>query len=551
MTIEDINAAVSSMQQLAESAPDEAMAKRDALFGMLIKRDEFYIGDVRPIAEGDPRLFLRVFTHPEFLSADICTSLELMKRLRSLMLAGDALGIIINDGAAWFALTLAEALGIFLDVVDAPGNDPDFVEYLELRAYIHMGLASDDVDIDKIGLPSGRKIDADRLERMKQYIAAPPEGTLSLALDIPEERDELFDEAPGTTEPAEKPTKKRLEWHKRNKSEKPDKPHKPLPIKKLIIGGAVLLLVLIIVLCFRSCGHSRLDKLEDALGAADFVRAEEVYSQMSGDKQAEADALLDEYSMFLVSQYAEDEIGRGELDARLSALRKFGGKRVDIANEAVRQIELSRNAYADGLECETVAERLQCWRGVIEADARSWNAMNENLAENSESYKEDILKLVDARTSYGLQGRAYYLCELLYERYPDDEKVSEKLSSLLSYKESSDSNLSDEPFEISGISVSDPARNDGMVDLFIHWRNLSTKKIEKISFTVLPVNVAGEAVSNRYIAEDLHGYESGKGPESETWGWSSVWNNAGVVSVVVESVEIRFEDGVTGTFVLK
>lgn len=548
MTIEDINAAVSSMQQLAESAPDEAMAKRDALFGMLIKRDEFYIGDIHPIAEGDPRLFLRVFTHPEFLSADICTSLELMKQLRSLMLAGDALGIIINDGAAWFALTLAEALGIFLDVVDAPGNDPDFVEYLELRAYVRMGLASDDVDVGEIELPSGRKINADRLERMKQYIAAPPEGVLSLALDIPNEEDEPCEEMPGTPEPAEKPAGKQLRWHKRDKAEKSGK---PLPIKKLAIAGAALLLVLIVALCFRSCGHSQLDNLEDALGTADFVRAEEVYSQMSEDKQAEADALLDEYSMFLVSEYAEDKIGRIELDARLSALRKFGSKRVDIANEALRQIELSRNAYADGLECETVAERLQCWRGVIEADARSWNAMNENLAENSESYKEDILKLVDARTSYGLQGRAYYLCELLYERYPDDEKVSEKLSSLLSYKESSDSNLSDEPFEISGISISDPARSDGLVDLFIHWRNLSTKRIEKISFTVLPVNVAGEAVSNRYIAEDLHGYESGEGPESETWGWSSVWNNAGVVSVVVESVEIRFEDGVTGTFALK
>lgn len=330
MTIEDINAAVSSMQQLAESAPDEAMAKRDALFGMLIKRDEFYIGDVRPIAEGDPRLFLRVFTHPEFLSADICTSLELMKRLRSLMLTGDALGIIINDGAAWFALTLAEALGIFLDVVDAPGNDPDFVEYLELRAYVHMGLASDDVDTDETELPSGRKIDADRLERMKQYIASPPEGVLSLTLDIPEEQDELCDEVPDASELSAKPAGKQFNRHKRDKAEKPDKPHKPLPIKKLVIAGVALLLVVIVALCFRSCGHTRLDKLEDALGAADFVRAEEVYSQMSGDKQAEADALLDEYSMFLVSQYAEDEIGRGELDARLSALREFGSKNIWI-----------------------------------------------------------------------------------------------------------------------------------------------------------------------------------------------------------------------------
>ena len=71
MTLEQFNQQISDVQKVAASNPEEAITKNKALFIEFAQQDGAFVvldGALplsAPAQDGDPRLFLRVFSHEE------------------------------------------------------------------------------------------------------------------------------------------------------------------------------------------------------------------------------------------------------------------------------------------------------------------------------------------------------------------------------------------------------------------------------------------------------------------------------------------------------
>ena len=153
MTLDTINQMVADIQDMASSDEGKAVVLRDDLFSLLLKRDEFYIvspnKDVSPellkkksfrpfissAAEGDPHLFLRIFTEEQLASklgiAVKITSLELTQLIKFWFLRG-VYGVLLNDGATWVVIPIPVLSNLFCEIAQLEKSDPDYVAVVEL-----------------------------------------------------------------------------------------------------------------------------------------------------------------------------------------------------------------------------------------------------------------------------------------------------------------------------------------------------------------------------------------------------------------------------------
>lgn len=126
MTLSEITQKISDIQQLAAKDQEAALAQNKALFIALAQQDEAYLirspsGQLfaAPVQEGDPRLFLRVFSHEEAAQSFAekepgrevlpIDGVELMQAAKTCFLRG-VYGFLLNDGLAWAVLSFPDFL---------------------------------------------------------------------------------------------------------------------------------------------------------------------------------------------------------------------------------------------------------------------------------------------------------------------------------------------------------------------------------------------------------------------------------------------------------
>lgn len=169
MTLQEVVQCIQESQQLAESDPAAALQKNRALFLALICQDKAYLVPeaevssealeqklfrpyIAPAQEGDPRLFLRVFSHEEpALSfseqqghGQICAidGVELAQLAKTYFLRG-AYGFLLNDGSVWTAISFPEFLTTFYKEIlgDESLARPEFIALIQFINMVRQNYA--------------------------------------------------------------------------------------------------------------------------------------------------------------------------------------------------------------------------------------------------------------------------------------------------------------------------------------------------------------------------------------------------------------------------
>ena len=149
MTLEQFNQQISDVQKVAASNPEEAITKNKALFIEFAQQDGAFVvldGALplsAPAQDGDPRLFLRVFSHEEAAQVFVekrgggqvtaIDGVELMQLAKSSFLRG-VYGFLLNDGFAWAILPFPDFLQECFRVVFGAENmyNEDYVAIIQL-----------------------------------------------------------------------------------------------------------------------------------------------------------------------------------------------------------------------------------------------------------------------------------------------------------------------------------------------------------------------------------------------------------------------------------
>lgn len=163
MTLQEVVQRVRVSQQLAGTDPAAALGKNRALFLDFIRQDRAYIVPeaevseealeqklfrpyTAPAQDGDPRLFLRVFSHEELAASfaeqhgqeQVCEidGIELVQLAKTWFLRG-AYGFLLNDGSVWTALSFPDFLVDFYREIlgDETLARPEFIA---LVSFINM-----------------------------------------------------------------------------------------------------------------------------------------------------------------------------------------------------------------------------------------------------------------------------------------------------------------------------------------------------------------------------------------------------------------------------
>lgn len=579
MRIDDINSEVQKLNGLDVAA---AVESRDALFRLLLKRDKFYVtGTLPKVAmspiQGSDRPYLRVFTHQE-LAAKAgepvkINSLELCRLAKYWFLRGVP-GLVVNDGAAWFALPLPTVLTLFTQLVMAPTPYQGDIEMVDLYysllapeggpvcrqdVYAYAGEASEGWEpgsleqlkgrladgAKTITTPEGTCVPAARVKTILDCLATlgPDDPYEVQNLDLfPEPVPESVPEQPK----AAKPKRARLKL-----------PDWKLPKLKLPSGrvlkfalAAVLAFVCLLILlsAFRHAGTSGINGFKRFLDQGDYQAAHTWYDGASVVNQDKANEALQEHIRALTADYADDKLSQADLEKSLNSLRNFPDVRSDVLTgaEVAAELTASKDAYQAGLAASTISARLHVWRSVLEADTGSYQAVTKDVRDREAQYTKDMLAEIRRYRDSGLMGHAYLLAQDLLYWYPHNTDVRRAAEELERYKNEPDITI---PVDISKVVVTSPA-SDGLVDLYIRWRNCSSKTIQEVIFYVVPLDGDGNPLRNPYQAIDTNGYAPGSGPESDTWGWADAWRGANIVSAAVTQVDVTFADGTEQSFSL-
>ena len=165
MTLKEVAQRIQVSQQQAERDPAGALKKNRDLFLDLIRQDQAFIIPeavvsqealeqklfrpyIAPAQEGDPRLFLRVFSHldPATVFAEqqgqnqVCEidGVELVQLAKTYFLRG-TYGFLLNDGSAWTAIAFPDLLTEFYKEIlgDESLGRPEFISLIQL-SLIHI-----------------------------------------------------------------------------------------------------------------------------------------------------------------------------------------------------------------------------------------------------------------------------------------------------------------------------------------------------------------------------------------------------------------------------
>lgn len=169
MTLKEVAQRIQVSQQQAERDPAGALKKNRDLFLDLIRQDQAFIIPeavvsqealeqklfrpyIAPAQEGDPRLFLRVFSHldPATVFAEqqgqnqVCEidGVELVQLAKTYFLRG-TYGFLLNDGSAWTAIAFPDLLTEFYKEIlgDESLGRPEFISLIQFVNMVRQNYA--------------------------------------------------------------------------------------------------------------------------------------------------------------------------------------------------------------------------------------------------------------------------------------------------------------------------------------------------------------------------------------------------------------------------
>lgn len=169
MTLKEVAQRIQVSQQQAEWDPAGALKKNRDLFLDLIRQDQAFIIPeavvsqealeqklfrpyIAPAQEGDPRLFLRVFSHldPATVFAEqqgqnqVCEidGVELVQLAKTYFLRG-TYGFLLNDGSAWTAIAFPDLLTEFYKEIlgDESLGRPEFISLIQFINMVRQNYA--------------------------------------------------------------------------------------------------------------------------------------------------------------------------------------------------------------------------------------------------------------------------------------------------------------------------------------------------------------------------------------------------------------------------
>lgn len=169
MTLKEVAQRIQVSQQQAERDPAGALKKNRDLFLDLIRQDQAFIIPeavvsqealeqklfrpyIAPAQEGDPRLFLRVFSHldPATVFAEqqgqnqVCEidGVELVQLAKTYFLRG-TYGFLLNDGSAWTAIAFPDLLTDFYKEIlgDESLGRPEFISLIQFINMVRQNYA--------------------------------------------------------------------------------------------------------------------------------------------------------------------------------------------------------------------------------------------------------------------------------------------------------------------------------------------------------------------------------------------------------------------------
>ena len=169
MTLKEVAQRIQVSQQQAERDPAGALKKNRDLFLDLIRQDQAFIIPeavvsqealeqklfrpyIAPAQEGDPRLFLRVFSHldPATVFAEqqgqnqVCEidGVELVQLAKTYFLRG-TYGFLLNDGSAWTAIAFPDLLTEFYKEIlgDESMGRPEFISLIQFINMVRQNYA--------------------------------------------------------------------------------------------------------------------------------------------------------------------------------------------------------------------------------------------------------------------------------------------------------------------------------------------------------------------------------------------------------------------------
>lgn len=169
MTLKEITQRIQASQEQAEKDSASALKKNRDLFLDLIRQDQAFIIPeavvsqdaleqklfrpyIAPAQEGDPRIFLRVFSHLDLATVfveqqgrnQVCEidGVELVQLAKSYFLRG-AYGFLLNDGSVWTAIAFPDLLTDFYKEIlgDESLGRPEFISLIQFINMVRQNYA--------------------------------------------------------------------------------------------------------------------------------------------------------------------------------------------------------------------------------------------------------------------------------------------------------------------------------------------------------------------------------------------------------------------------
>jgi len=367
----------------------------------------------------------------------------------------------------------------------------------------------------------------------------------------------IHQETPPATNPSPKSVKRRFHKSSKDVSDKPEQELACRPKKKVSLKIIASLCAAALLLCIGSvfvyCHLNQTKRFNQFclyVDRMDYSNAHMSYLENSfGSK---ADKYLIEHLDKLVDDYADNNLGAGELEGALMGLSNFESvdKELEMAKITASKLEASKNAFVEGQEEEDAFRKLLAWQNVIELDRVNYAAVQEAVKDN----QGNLVMNLDKSLSY-YDTRAWDFAKQRYDVmqywFPQNTTT---LSWGKKYDNEKDVNAKFSPINISKLQIAQDA--DGYWNLYINWKNASVKPIQYICFSVTAINSDGEYVVNTdahgswsiFDAVDINLYEAASGPEAGKYGWEDVFYGSEVADVKLTGVNITYSDNSTDTF---
>ena len=283
---------------------------------------------------------------------------------------------------------------------------------------------------------------------------------------------------------------------------------------------------------------------------SEFGNAYTLYNEANLSKNA--DQYLEDKLDKLILSYVSDEIRTEEVKASIQSLSNFPSmqQEVEVARLTVSKLEGSKSAYESGNKNDSVYEKLDIWRQVIELDSINYSAVQETVQNNQLKYETELTDEIEYYSTR-IKDFAKARYEVLAYWYPDSA-ITQEWSNKFSFDNSSF--LSIYPVSIYNINIEQGL--DSYWTLKLEWENKSVKTIKSIRFSLVALDEKGNILTcsdyqgkwTVFDAIDPHEYEHGEGSFNKDYKWNKAFYGSLVAAVKLTGIYIEYTDGSTASY---